>query len=196
MIFITKTTQILKILYPDNVPVECVNHVSTTVIPMVGSLVDMVMQDEPVRIIPDTPKPVTVLEKFNVPHEVKVIPNKKVDYPVFKETEKHDITSEWKETTFGGKSKHTRNNGDIAIIAPSCRVDTTWDYLKEYFDSLPDETVINDLPGLGIIKYRTITNFYSYHPGFHCHIEMKNKFNVLIKDEVIINQDTNVDLDG
>lgn len=187
----SKTTKILKILYPGKYDAEHFEHVSNVVIPMVNELIlatsEDIMSIKAVHTIPKMAEPLKTADKLDC----------KIEIPQFKESEKHEIERNWKESQFG-QSKHTRLGEDVVITAHSCRINTTWNYLNEFFASLQDETVISGLvsDAFSIKKARTLTNFYSDHPNFSCHIDKRKSGNVLVKDEVTLRQDTNINSDA
>lgn len=203
MIYINKITEILKILYPYKVQPEDVCEVYENVIPQIQKLIDGVdlgynqsktdqvgvatlLSDIPIHLpceIPDSAKSTS---------EKQTIPDDKTPehHFTFKEDEKREVDDTWTESEFDNRT-HFKNGQNMVIKGESSRIDTTWDYLNEFFNSLPDETVLVNIEGLGKKKRVTLARFYVAHPNFSCHIDKKGYSNVLVKDEVRVNSPTN-----
>lgn len=205
MIFIKKATQILKILYPDRIRPEDLCEVYETVIPQIQNLIDGVdlgyhseklIELKHVEAVMDTPWmrdddspipgeriPDVVTQKH--PMSVDNIP-----LHTFTEEDKHEIDAEWTESAYSDCT-YFKNGPSIVIKGDSSRIDTTWDYLNAFFDSLQDETIIKNIDGLNKKKQATLARFYAAHPNFSCHVDKKGYTNVLVKDEVRLNTNTN-----
>ena len=196
VIFITKSRQILKILYPNKIDAEQFEDVVDIVMPMIHTLVRHA--STPMIPLPPTEqlktsiaiKPVTLsdnIEQCDDKNDVVTCSN-----PIFVEDEKHQIDETW-ESTLYGDTPFLRNGDKRVIRSDSCRIDTTWDYLCSFFDSLHDSVAVSTIDGLNKKKVRALVRFFEEHPNFNCHIENKSGFNVLFKDEVHVHVKTTHD---
>lgn len=188
VIFITKTTQILEILYPTAIQTSEFEHVASVILPDIKKLVSKVntpsQQEMPVEV-----------SKYSMQCVSAPLSNKIETCIRFIEDSKRLIDDSWKETIYGDMP-FLRNDGNRVIRGESCRIDTTWDYLCSFFDSLQERTVVNSIEGLNKKKLRTLTRFFDNHPNFNCHIESEGGFNVLVRDEVHVPVQTSYDGDG
>lgn len=182
MIFITKTTQILEVLYPDNILTSDFEHVALNILPTIQELVSNVdtplQQEKPIEFSKYSIQCVSDPQSDKIETDIRFI-----------EDSKRLLDDSWKETIYGDMP-FLRNDGYRVIRGESCRIDTNWDYLVTFFDSLQERTAVNVIEGLNKKKLRTLARFYDAHPNFNCHIETEKGFNVLVKDEVRVSNDT------
>lgn len=71
---------------------------------------------------------------------------------------------------------------------------TTWDYLKSFYESLPERFTRQSIEGLSSLrKGSVLLRFYEAHPNFTCIAESDyNKYEIIKLDpDVKLNQDTN-----
>ena len=209
MISNTKTTQILEVLYPDVIPTSEFDFVATVILPDIKKLVDMVgtpsIQDvhvpESKYSIQCTPAPLTEkIETKRSTYDIKDgeligIDNKNYanvvtcSGPIFIEHSKHIIDDTWDSTEYGDVP-FLRKDDNRVIRGVSSRVDTTWEYLCKFFDSLPEQTIVNSISGVNKKKLRALIKLYEVHPNFSCHVEIVKKHHTLVKDEVRVDNDT------
>lgn len=213
MIFIDKVIQILKVLYPNRIEPEDFFEILENIIPSIRKLIDGVdlgyhseklIEREHVKAVAD----IMVRKSVPEPQAAQPLPDEppyKVACPTlddekrgddratlfFNENEnKHIINGDWKESEYGGPV-HYKNGDDIFIRGESCTISTSWEYLKEFFDYLPDETVLMRVEGMNKKKLATLFRFFESHPNWSCHVEKSNGVNVFMKDEVRLNTNTN-----
>lgn len=219
MISIKKITQILKILYPDRIRPEDFFEISENIIPQIQKLIDGVdLGYNNAKLIELKHVDAVVDMKWARDHvsekqavqpfpDGQTYPPYKVACPTadkekhddtrgatifFNENEhKHQINGDWKENEYGGPI-HYKNGDDIFIRGESCTISTSWEYLKEFFDYLPDETVLMRVEGMNKKKLATLFKFYEAHPNFMCHVEKVCNVNVFKKDDVRVNAVTAV----
>ena len=221
-------TQILKLLYPENVPVERVEHVAINVIPLVDKLIrqaEIEPVENKVQSLPQVVKvPENIKNVINKSNEVSNIlnpvENKQVFYDeepeeqepattvtktTFNRTEVDKIkfnfvqlspspeeTDEWTKTILKDVKYSKSPDGSEFIIRGknNSKISTTWDYLNEFFNSLPDVVRINNIEGLGKHKSITLSKFYEQHPNFDCDVEKHGYSNYIVKEEVRVNNTT------
>ena len=106
----------------------------------------------------------------------------------FVEDSKRTLNDEWKPSSIKNCT-HFKKGNNLIIKGESSRLDTNWDYLCEFFDALPDETLVRTIPGLNVKKRTALAKFYESHPNFSCHIEKRNGSNSLVKDEAVLKKD-------
>ncbi len=186
VIFITKTTQILEILYPDAIPTSSFEFVASVILPDIKKLVGIANVPTKQEIPLEVPK--HSIQCTSAPLDDKIETDS--SNPMFIEDEKHSVDDSWKETQYK-QSKYLRKNDEIVIKPESYRIDTTWDNLCEFFDSLNERTSI--IEGLNKDKTFNVIRFYDAHPNFSCHIETVNSLNVLVRDEVHVSTQTKHD---
>ena len=109
--------------------------------------------------------------------------------------DRHETNEDWTKTEYGGPI-HYKHGDDVFIRGGSCTISTSWEYLKEFFDCLPDETVLMRVEGMNKKKLSALFKFYEAHPNWSCHVEKNNGVNVFMKDEVRVNSVTAVSGDG
>ena len=210
MIFITKTTQILEVLYPNVIPTSEFGFVATAILPDIKKLVDMVdtpqihevQLEESKYSVQCTSAPLPEnLEPKTSAHDIKHgeligIENKKDVVTCYNQTftehEKHLVDDSWSVSSYGG-SAYVKKSNNIQIKGDGCLVNTSWEYLNDYYQSLPDVNAIIHIDGLNKKKQKTLAKFYEDHPNFQCHVGKHDGLNSLIKDEVHVNTQTNHD---
>jgi len=106
------------------------------------------------------------------------------------EDQKYIVDDTWTENQFGN-CQYFKNDDLLVIKGESSRIDTTWTYLCDFFNSLPDEITIAHIEGLNKKKLQTLTRFYEAHPNFTCHIEKVAGSNILVKEEINVSTVTN-----
>lgn len=209
MITIDKELKIVQALFPYGVNTEEIRPIYETILPAVKELIERAetlrrqtneraKATEPVM----PPRPQydndDISTPDETPHVVTCVPEGVLDdkaAPYFKETDKHTIDATWNESTYGD-STHLKNDGNVVIKGKYFRIDTTWDYLKQFYDELPDQVHVKTLAGINTKKATALLKFYEDHPNFSCHIEKVGGSNALIKDEVYVNNSTHVDSDA
>lgn len=213
MILIDKLTKILKNLYPYGVDTSRICDIYENVIPEIRKLI---ISAENVHVAPTVPhmnladqiEPVFIGDHVPTePIKVETPVANDLDFvkPVqcdrgatifFNENnDKHATNEDWTKTEYGGPI-HYKHGDDIFIRGDSCTINTSWEYLKEFFDCLPDETVLMRVEGMNKKKLSTLFKFYEAHPNWSCHVEKSNGVNVFMKDEVRVNSVTAVSGDG
>jgi len=211
---LSKKIQILTILYPYGVKAVDVCEVYETVLTKIQQLIDGVeigytpaedvaqsvetvtdgMNLSDIAYTSETTEPAEdVATVSDVPEEytdsIAEWANRKYNSG-FVEDVKRVVDDSWKETTFM-KCTFFKNGDNFVIKGDSSRLDTNWDYLCNFFESLHDETVIKTIPGLNTKKRNALSKFYEAHPNFSCHVEKINGFNAIVKDDVRVNPATN-----
>lgn len=200
----SKQTSILKILYPSGVKAEDICEVYETVLPKIRRLLDGVAigynkPPEPFTTIPDhVVEPITVESTSDIsPQEIQVetvsepdedIETQSGDLHSFVETPKHENTDGWHEEEYN-KCNYLRNGDDIVIRRGDSRIDTTWSYLCDFFEDLPDEVKMNAITMSGV-KRAALVEFYEAHPNFACEICKVGVSKVLKKEDVRVNPAT------
>ena len=101
-------------------------------------------------------------------------------------------TDEWAKKTLKDVKYSKSPDGSVFIIRGknNSRIPTTWDYLHDFFNSLPDVVRIGNIEGIGKHKAITLCKFYVQHPNSDCRIEKHGYANYLIKEEVRVNNIT------
>jgi hypothetical protein len=219
-------TQILELLYPENVPVGRVEHVAINVIPLVDKLIrqaelepaeNKVQLPQVVRAPPHVPGNIqNVIDKSGESADiVNPVENKQIFYDeepeititktTFNRTEVDKLkfnfiqlspvpeeTDEWTKTTLKDVKYSKSPDGSEFIIRGknNSRIPTTWDYLNDFFNSLPDVVRISNIENLGKHKAVTLCEFYKQHPNFDCDIEKYGYSNYIVKKEVTVNNIT------
>ena len=177
VIFISKTTQILEVLYPKSIPTSEFDFVATVILPDIKTLVRKVNTPLPQKVPTQESKYSIQCTSAPLAENIDSSDVKTCSNPIFTEHEKHDHDSTWKESQYK-QSKYVKKDGCITIKPVSYRIDTTWEHLCEFFDSLDDRTSL--VEGLNKDKTFNLFRFYDAHPNFSCHVDG----GVLIKDEV------------
>jgi len=205
VISIDKQTEILKILYPDRIRPEDLCEVYENVRPHIQNLIDGVdlgyhctktIELKHVDVIADMEwtrnedSPIQDERIQDVVTQKRPMSVDNISLHTFTEDDKHEIDTSWTELQFG-KGTHYRRDDTLVIKGESSRIDTTWSYLNEFFNSLSEETIIRNVDGLNKKKQKTLFKFYVSHPNFACHIDKNNNTNVFKKDEVRLNTNTN-----
>lgn len=117
VIFITKTAQILKILYPTAVPTSEFEHVASVILPDIKKLVSKVntpsRQEIPVEVSKYSMQCVSAPLSDKIETDIR-----------FVEDTKRLIDDSWKEIIYGDMP-FLRNDGNRVIRGESCRIDTT-----------------------------------------------------------------------
>lgn len=103
---------------------------------------------------------------------------------------------EWKEPYLYKDVEVFRSSDEkyLKIRWSGSTIISTWDYLKSFYETLPEIVTRQDIKGFSSKrKVSILLRFYEAHPNFTCHIDrLPNKME-LIKDneEIKLNQDTN-----
>ena len=198
VIFITKTTQILEILYPDAIPIKHVEETAEKIkhiTPIINNLVVFVDSDKSIYTI-GAPSALKMSDKIadekpGHKKEIKSDEDDKKDKR-FIESERYLVDESWREIGYN-ESVHMKKDDCIRIKGDGCQIDTTWQYLNDYYQSLPDTVAIIHIDGLNKKKQKTLAKFYEDHPNFQCHIDKFGGLNSLIKDEVHVSVKTTHD---
>jgi len=205
---IDKVTQILKILYPDRIEPEDFFEVYENVIPKIQKLISGVdlgyhttklIEREHVDAVVDTSwmrdrSEIGIEKSIDVgaehPKKTESDKDDKNNNAVknlasfeYVEDQKYIVDDTWTENQYNDCQDFKK--GELLVIkGESSRVDTTWTYLCDFFNSLPDEIAITHIEGLNKKKLQTLTRFYEAHPNFTCHIEKVAGSNILFKEEI------------
>ena len=177
MISNTKTTQILEVLYPDVIPTSEFEHVASVILPDIKKLVGMVGTPQKNEVPLEESKYSVQCTSAPLSDKIDSSDVKTCSNPIFIEDAKHKHDSTWKESQFK-QAKYIKKGELITIMPASYRIDTTWEHLCEFFDSIDVRTSI--VEGLNKDKTFNLFRFYDAHPNFSCHVDG----GVLIKDEV------------
>lgn len=127
-------------------------------------------------------------------HETKEEPEKEEDLITFRFVESHKKAIPPKEcTNIINNLKYGRNGNQITIRTPTSKyLNSTWDYLVDFYERLPDIIKFTQITGINKDKRFVLTSFYESHVNFNCKIiaDPDGRTKQLVKEPVIVNNDT------
>ena len=111
----------------------------------------------------------------------------------FVETEEKPFPAEECKSTTRTGVYYCKKEDTITLRKKRDSVTTTWDYLNNYFHSLPDKFGIDDIGGLNRKKQGIVFDFYEGHANFPCfpqNSSTQGNPRILIKDQISANVTT------